>query len=387
MRSANDLSRLPLAQALLLPPEDAAISQAKQNGHHSPRQTIEKWSDYAGGYSVSIARNLEEARHRLLQALDIVDREPVLLPANATHPLVEVVKQSGAIPIFGELNQDLQLSSHQHVRIVWSQPLPGILIKDGIVAEHTVLDYSDSVPLPALETGESSFQADVTIFDLHLSPDPKTAGALLVFNSEALYARFIADSRPAEPTLYARAASQLKRLPAIVSRQVTALDMVSTGLQVAAGLPAPSVFDGIALAHGVAVQIPDEGSPSTFWTYASSENTPVQWLPQLRPVHYAAIASHLTTARHLERWLMVPVSPDNDAEANKQTVLGIVKAAEYMGLRWRTDPAQAAHYAALLNARYGSDHDAYRPAFSIEAKLPTETMFCAEDVVGPACRV
>jgi nitrile hydratase len=135
------------------------------------------------------------------------------------------------------------------------------------------------------------------------------------------------------------------------------------------------------------VQIPDEGSPSTFWTYASSENTPVQWLPQLRPVHYAAIASHLTTARHLERWLMVPVSPDNDAEANKQTVLGIVKAAEYMGLRWRTDPAQAAHYAALLNARYGSDHDAYRPAFSIEAKLPTETMFCAEDVVGPACRV
>ena len=70
-----------------------------------------------------------------------------------------------------------------------------------------------------------------------------------------------------------------------------------------------------------------------------------------------------------------------------QAVLGIVKPSEYMGLRWRTDPARAARYAALLNAMYGLDHDAYRPAFSIDTSLSIDAQINAEDVVGPTCRI
>jgi hypothetical protein len=110
-------------------------------------------------------------------------------------------------------------------------------------------------------------------------------------------------------------------------------------------------------------------------------------LPKLRPIHYAAALTHPQTATYLERWLVALVSPDNNEEANKQAVLGIVKPAEYMGLRWRTDPARAAQYAALLNAMYGLDHDAYRPAFSINTSLSSEAKMNAEDVVGQTCRI
>jgi hypothetical protein len=319
--------------------------------------------------------------------LGVENEESLLLPPNATHTLVEVVKESGTKPLFGELNQDLQLSSRQSTRIAWLQPPLGLPIAGNVDAEFTVLDHSDSVPQRVMATNQSSFRADVTIFGLHLSSDPKTAGSLLVFNSETLYSRFMAKHKQVEPMACAQAARQLNRLQTLTCHQTRAVEMVSTGLQLAAGLPTLSVSEGVALAHGVAVRIPDEGLPSTFWTYARNENTPVQWLPQLRPIHYTAIASDSATAKHLERWFIVPVSPHSDEETNKQAVLGIVKTAEYLGLRWWNDPERASQYADLLNTMYGSGHDAYRPAFAIDAQLPAEAIFQAEEVVGPSCRI
>jgi hypothetical protein len=74
------------------------------------------------------------------------------------------------------------------------------------------------------------------------------------------------------------------------------------------------------------------------------------------------------TAANLARWLLVPVGPDyTDAEIG-HAVLGVVKASEYLGVRWRTDPARAAAYAALLTERYGPDHDAYRPVFEVDGR-------------------
>jgi hypothetical protein len=387
VRGAGDPPQPTLAHALTLPPEHAATGRTAQNGDHRSCQVKDGWSQYVGDRPVVIARNLEEARSQLLQTLNVAEQEPVLLPANATHPLVASVKQSGAKPGFGELDQDLKLCSNRHFRIAWVQPPLGLPTQSYVPAEITVLDHGDSVPLAFSASSGTSFTADVEIFGLHLSPDLQMAGALLVFNNEALYARMQRASTEVEPVVYRRAAQQLERLRNIVPRQQSALEIVRAGLQSAAGLPLLPLSAGAALAHGVAVRIPAEGSPSTFWAYARGENTPIQWLPELRPVHYAAGPAHTRTAANLERWFFVPVLPTADAEANRQTLLGIVKTAEYLGLRWRTEPACAAQYAALLDAMYGLNHDAYRPAFSIDAKLPAEVILNPADVLGPACSI
>jgi hypothetical protein len=375
-----------LGQLLTLPVDHPITGVNRQNGDGDPQSVLDRWSDYVGGHPIWFASNPEDAYQTLLQVLDGGGQKHVLLPANATNRLIEAVKQSGTKPVFGNLDHTLKLGAHPHVRIVWSQPPLGLPVEADRSAELTVLDHSDSVPRRVLESSPLLW-ADATIFGLHLSPDPRRTGALVVFQSEELRARFQAAGKKIAPDLYCLAANQLQRLQTIAPRQTSALQMVATGLQMAAGLPILPVSEGVALAHGVALRIPDEGSPSTFWAYASSENTPVQWLPTLRPVHYAAASPPCPTATHLERWLFVPVSPDHDEEINRQAVLGIVKAAEYLGLRWRTDPMRAAQYAALLNRKYGPDHDAYRPAFPIDLKRPAETVFGPGDVPEPSCSI
>ena len=44
-------------------------------------------------------------------------------------------------------------------------------------------------------------------------------------------------------------------------------------------------------------------------------------------------------------------------------VLGVVKAAEYLGWRWWQDPDLVEPYVTFLDDKYGRGHDAYRPAF------------------------
>jgi hypothetical protein len=228
--------------------------------------------------------------------------------------------------------------------------------------------------------------ADVEIYGLHLAHSPRKAGALLVFNDEALHERFLAENEEVEHFVYQQAAEQLQRLAEIAPIQEAALKLVWSGLQEAAGLPLLPLSTATALAHGVAFRVPDEGSPSLFWSYASRENTPIQWLPEVCPIHYAANATHGTSIAMLERWLFVPVSPDDDGALLKQAILGVVKTAEYLGLRWRTDPVCAAEYAAKLDEIYGPDHDAYRPAFPTPAYMePDKPMFAVEDFLTQVC--
>lgn len=100
-----------------------------------------------------------------------------------------------------------------------------------------------------------------------------------------------------------------------------------------------------------------------------------------------AAAQGLTTAAHLERWLLAPLGLHTAADEVAQIVLGIVKAAEYLGVRWRTNPQRAAAYAALLTERYGPDHDAYRPAFATAPTSVFEQPEFFDDFAPLACRV
>ena len=97
--------------------------------------------------------------------------------------------------------------------------------------------------------------------------------------------------------------------------------------------------------------------------YLRAENTPSKWAPEIRPLHYAAIASQRESAEHLARWMLIPASPFLTEKEIRGAVLGVVKTAGYLGVRWYTDMNRAVEYAALMNEMYGEGHDAYRPVF------------------------
>jgi hypothetical protein len=183
-----------------------------------------------------------------------------------------------------------------------------------------------------------------------------------------------------------RAVAYAQHWQQIAIRQQQALAQTALGLHAAAGLrlaAPPDAGPGPALGDAVLVYIPEEVPAAAFYSYAAAENTPVAWLPCQRPVHHLALAHGCggTTARNLERWLAVPVAPGDDETGIAQAVLGIVKTAEYLGVRWRTDPAHAAAYASFLDAHYGPGHDAYRPIFPAGQSVVVATEREMEDAV------
>ena len=223
---------------------------------------------------------------------------------------------------------------------------------------------------------------DATLYGLHLTADPERAGAVVAFGDPSRHATVSAIVGPDHGPDPARALAQCHRLlggggdSGLADRQQANLDEVRQGLREAAGLPLLPSIAPTALARHVVVGIPHEADPSTFYAYVRGENTPIRWLPELRPVHHAALrdpdAGTAMTAAHLARWLLVPVGPGDGELDIEQAVLGVVKAGEYLGVRWRTDPARAAEYAALLDDWYGPDHDAYRPAFPVGGRQQAE---------------
>jgi hypothetical protein len=325
------------------------------------------WSA-ALGAPVVLARGLEAARAALLAAAGVEAGEPVGLPANATRALVEAVKARGARPRFLPLDPWLALAPDPAVgaRLVWAQPTAGLTDPRPLPGASLVVDHGDTLPTLAPPPPD----ALATLWGLYLSADQAEAGALIALapGAEALAERvgaWLGDGP--DP---AGALAQLGRLtgPAgLAARQSSALAQTWRGLREAAGLDL--LPPGQALAHGVAVQVPAESEPSTFYCYARGENTPARWLPELRPVHYAAVREPgdgwRATAAHLARWLIVPVGPDYSPEEVSQAVLAIVKASDYLGVRWRADPARAARYARAMVERYGPGHDAYRPIFAL----------------------
>lgn len=163
----------------------------------------------------------------------------------------------------------------------------------------------------------------------------------------------------------------------LVSEQQRRYRQVATGLVHAAGLPlmtndpdgGTATVDG-AVPTGVVVQLPAEADPITFIAYARAELTCIDWLPLRRPLHPQA-RQHLDadqlaeSAHHLARLLIIPIGPTMTEEEIGHAVLGITKTAEYTGWRWLADHEQVRWYRTWLVERYGPDHEAYRPAFTL----------------------
>ena len=354
VRGADYGAHPPLDEALTLPPDirldtDVTLEVAE-----------EAWSERLGGAMVVLARDAYRARRMLHEAAGIQRGEWVGVPANASHDLAESVKHHKARPRFLDFDAQLRLVTPT-TRFTWTQVLRGLWQPQNA----TWLDCSDTLPVPgALE------RPAVTLFGLHLPDADGRPGALLAFVDEALFAEVKALRQPADCPNASLALAQCERLPELADRQLANLAEAQRGLHEAAGL-ATHEPSSLALATAVAVQIPPECDVATFYAYVEQENTPVRWLPQIQPLHYAALRAdgapdHRVTAANLARWLYVPLGPDYTFEEIKHGVLGIVKAAEYLGVRWRSNPAHAAEYADLMNRTYGDGHDAYRPLFALD---------------------
>jgi hypothetical protein len=320
------------------------------------------WSSLVGS-DVVLTGSVASARALLLRTLGIEPGVAVAVPANAQADLVEALKGHGVRPIFTELDPLLGLATGAGgPPVTWANPATGLPVRATASAGWVILDCADTWPNGPLGG------ADALLCSLHLAPalDARGAvGALLAFRDPRLARRAAALRDLADRPDERRAVSQALRARALLAQQRQRLAEVRRGLAEAAGLPLLPVSSSGGLPHGVAVQVPDESDVSTFLAYVRGEHTPVIWLPELQPLHRAAAASNRISAERLARWLLVPVWPDDSAEEIRHAVLGIVKAAEYLGVRWRTDPARAAWYAELMNEMYGPGHDAYRPAFAI----------------------
>ncbi len=317
----------------------------------------QRWSAALGGLPVLVMESVAQARAALLASAELSPGEPVALPANASRPLVEAIKQAGAQPYFVNLDADLTLHvASPAVQLAWGHSLAGVTLPVNF-GGPVWLDCADTLPGPVTPS------AEVSLYGLHLAVDERSVGALLVFRKAELAERIAAqlNRRNVDAT---RALAQFRWWESVVGRQQMVLNQVQTGLKEAAGLSLLSAMPG-GLAHGVLVHIPDDIDVATFYAYVKAENTPVCWLPEVRPLHYAAAATGQTTAAHLARYLLVPVGPDYSEEEIAQAILGIVKAADYLGVRWYTDPAWAAEYARMMVEWYGTDHDAYRPIFEM----------------------
>ena len=352
VRGADYAAHPPLDDLLTLPADaaldaDATLEAAEQ-----------AWSEMLGGAMVALARDAYRARRLLHQAAGIQPGERVGVPANASHDLAESVKHHKALPHFLDFDARL-MPAIDSTRFAWTQVLRGLWQPQAAAW----LDCADTLPVPG-----AAERPAVTLYGLHLADD--RPGALLAFNDEALYAEVKSLRQRTDCPNPAQALAQRQRLPNLAERQRANLAEVRRGLREAAGLSTHEP-NRQALATAVAVQIPLESDPATFYAYVEQENTPVRWLPRIQPLHYAALRAdgapnHRETAANLARWLYVPVGPDYTLEEIKHGVLGIVKAAEYLGVRWRSNPAYAVEYATLMDRTYGDGHDAYRPLFALD---------------------
>lgn len=333
------------------------------------------WSDALGGAPVVLLAGVERARALLMRVLGVQPGEPVGLPANATRELAEAVKHHPAAPRWLDLGPELNLLVDPQrlsgVRVLWAQPCGGAWAASAPEGTALLVDAGDSLP----DLGPRE-QAGIvaTIYGLHLGADPRRAGALVVCHDAALALALEALARPDDLPDAALALAQLRRLAGpegLAAQQRSALEVARQGLVQAAGLPLLAAAPGV-LAQQIAVRVPEPCDAATFYAYVLGEQTPVRWLPALRPLHYAAVRAGgapaaLATAGHLARVLLVPVGPDYTAEEIKHAVLGITKAADYLGVRWATDPARAAWYAGLMTEWYGAGHDAFQPLVKFEA--------------------
>jgi hypothetical protein len=362
VRGPDYVAHPPLENVLTLP-ADAPLTAATTPQAHAT------WAAALDGATVVLLRSVARAREVLLAAAGIGVGAVVGVPANASRPLVEAIKRSGATPRFLPLTASLQLEvdapAGASPHVISAQPVGGLVTPAALPEVPLWVDATDSVPLSQASLPE----AQVTLYGLHLSPDKREAGALLVCADPSLAHRLTALVTPDDQPDPARALAQCARLlgaDGLAARQQERLHQVWAGLRDAAGLPLLPLPTAGALPHGIAVGIPDSCEVSTFYAYVQGEQTPVRWLPEVRPLHYAALRTlDTTSAQQLARWLFVPVGPAYTTEEVSHAILGIAKTADYLGVRWVTDPARAHWYADLMVTWYGQDHDGYRPHFAV----------------------
>jgi hypothetical protein len=347
------------------------------------------WSMALGGKPVVLLRSVAVARALLLRAANLPAGATVAAPANATRDLVEAIKRAGHQPVFCPLTDMLALDgapSGQHdPALVWTESVGGLVASvDQTAARPVIADYSDTVP-----GGGADATAALTLWGLHLDARGDVGGAIVALTDptsawaratwDRLEQQAAAMPSPDPP----RALAQCRRLfgdegASLVARQRMVVAEAERGMDEAAGL-ALVPASGLALAEHVAVRIPDEADPLVFYAYVLGENTPVRWLPLVRPVHHAAAgaAAAAATSAALARWVLAPVGPDCREEEIAHVILGVVKAAEYLGVRWRSDPVRSAEYADLMTAMYGPNHDAYRPVFALAGAPASPRVVCS----------
>ncbi|TVR74098.1 MAG: hypothetical protein EA415_06485 [Sphaerobacteraceae bacterium] len=332
-----------------------------------------EWSSALDGQPVLLASSVREARLMVAQGLDLDQRSVIQIPATITRDLAHTLDRTGACQRFA--------ADERPVDLIWQEPIGGI--DSAALASDTpsVLDFADTLPSPG-SSWSSDETALVAIFGLHLSANPERSGALLLFDSSnqqsmTLYRRL--QGLASESAVPDGAMSQLARLAGsggLANRQQRVVTQVRDGIVEAAGLPAIEAHP-MALPVGVGLQIPDIVEASIFATYVRGELTPFSLLSELRPPMYRYFRQPGTEAGatlDLQGFVqqgMIPCGPDFLDEEIVHAVLGVVKAAEYVGVRWWTDPQLAAQYAQRMTQMYGPEHDAYRPAFPVpEFPLP-----------------
>ncbi|MEM9515718.1 MAG: hypothetical protein AAGA42_12755 [Actinomycetota bacterium] len=246
-------------------------------------------------------------RHRAFDAR-FAPGATVAVGANASRSLVDALKSSGRHPLFVPLD-------------AWSAPVPSGAV-DGVVVEAIsgqAPPIHTSLPV-VVDAGEIGVRAT----------------GCPPIDHEAL---------------------------------IRAYDNIALGVRAAAGfdtLPGQPV-DGTRMT-GVVVRLPEPADPTTFYAYARGECTGVEWVSLRQPLHPHA-RQDLTTAdlerssRHLAHLFHLPIGASFSVDEIEHAVLGVVKAAEYIGWRWWQDPDLVEQYSNFLDDKYGPDHDAYRPAF------------------------
>jgi hypothetical protein len=346
-----------------------------------PDLLLEEWSAYLGGdQPLLLVRNPDRARRLLMQAAGVSNGEPVGIPVNCRRGHSEAVKRSNGTPTFYELSPELEADlttlGVPDIRIVWLIPTEGAPPGD-LAGRIVFVDWSESLPSPGALQHIGG--ASAVVWGLHLTDevgrDPAN-GALIAFNDAQLYSS-VASLVTAEdlPSL-CHARAQLEQLAGpsgIAARQMRLLGEAQVGKEAGAGLPMIAGAGTCALPRGIAFRVPEAAEVATFISYVRNENVTIEWLPEFQPMFYVAYqvtedrARTFQSATNLARWIISPLGPDFNDDQIVHAVLGPLKAAEYTGVRWYTDPGRAAWYGNLMLEWYGPTHDAYRPSFLVQS--------------------
>jgi hypothetical protein len=337
------------------------------------QDVLDAWVAYLGrdDLPLLVVKSADRARKLLMAAFGVADGESVGVPVNTRRALSEAVKKSKGTPRFIELDADLEFvratPGLAGMALAWAQPVAGMPAARPWPGVPLFVDYGFTLPAPL---PQATPPGDATIWGLHLSGGDD--GALIAFADRDLYhaaQRLLGEE--GLPDLN-RALAQCRRLSGeegLAAKQRRLYDEVRLGMEAGAGLPISGSHRQWALPFGLAVRIPDEADVATFISYVRNELVDLDWLPELQPMFYVAYqltrdpALTRRSAENLARWIVAPIGPDFTDDEVTHAVLGILKAAEYIGVRWYTDPERARWYEDLMRERYGPNHDAYRMAF------------------------